>query len=433
VRKMDRLKIRLISPLLKLKGKSPLEMAQYAFSHTKFYNNFYKSNPLENFEDLPVVTKYDFTGISPYDLLSDEFKDKVILYGETSGSSGSPTSAFFTKNDFEGLISLSLLSPFASEMKKTAKQNRTAINGLTFGFTIAGFSFGAILQKAGFLVAQLGSRSTIATPERMARTIVKLKPSAISATPLDFMSWLKIIKKDYPDDYLEVVENLKFLLSTAEPCALSRQHQIEKFFDITHINTYASVDGLVSLQCPCGEMHLIDNLLEVELFNGNMEPIGPYGTGRLCFTNLVRKSTPMVRFLLDDLVTIKKTDCSYGYRKSIWPHGRYELSVDINNQTLGNLDFEDIIYRYGLFMNYNVEIYHDEVNIILEEYDENAINSCDISELKNEISRITGIGCSVSLVPLGELTAYRKVRDAKSIIKVADRRKESRQEMPSTL
>jgi phenylacetate-CoA ligase len=180
-------------------------------------------------------------------------------------------------------------------------------------------------------------------------------------------------------------------------------------------------------------MHLINNLLDIELFDGSMKPIGPYGTGRLCFTNLVKKSTPMVRFLLDDLVTIKKSECGYGYRKSIFPHGRYELSVDINNRTLGNLDFEEIIYRYGLFMNYNVEIFQDKINITLEEYDETSMISCDISELMNEISRITGIGCSVNLVPLGKMTAYRQVRDAKSIVKVADRRKESRQEMPSTL
>jgi len=430
---MDRLKTKLISSLLKIKGKSPLNMARYAASHTKFYNNFYKNSSLDNFEKLPVVTKYDLIGISPYDLLSDEFKNKVILYGETSGSSGSPTSAFFTKSDFEGLISLSLLSPFASEVKNTAKLNRTAVNGLTFGFTIAGFSFGSILQKAGFLVAQLGARSTIATPERMAKTIVKLKPSVISATPLDFISWLKIIKLDYPDDYPTVVDSIKLLLSTAEPCARSRQHQIEKFFNITHINTYASVDGLVSLQCPCGEMHLIDNLLEVELLNSKLESIGPYGTGRLCFTNLVRKSTPMVRFLLDDLVTVKRSNCRYGYSKSIYPHGRYELSLDINGRTLGNLDFEEIIYRHGLFMNYKVDVYQDKINIILEDYDNNSANSFNISELQNEISSITGTSCIASLVPLGDLTEYRKVRGAKSIIKVSDKRKESRQEMPCTL
>jgi phenylacetate-CoA ligase len=305
-----------------------------------------------------------------------------------------------------------------------------AINGLTFGFTIAGFSFGAILQKAGFTVAQLGTRSTIATPKRIAETIVKLKPSAISATPLDLMAWLAIIKMDYPRDYDEVVGNLNFLLSTAEPCALSRQRQIEDHFQLTHINTYASVDGLVSLNCPCGEMHLIDHILEIELFDASMEPVGHYGSGRLCFTNLIRRSTPMVRYLLDDLVTVKRSDCRYGYRNSIYPRGRYELSVDMKCGIMGNLDFEEIIYRHGLFMNYSMDIHDDGIEILLEKYNSEEL---DISGLEREISEATGIKCQANLVPLGEMTPYRLVRDAKSILKVRDLRKSSRQEMPVVL
>lgn len=432
---MNGFKVNILNFILKLRGSSPLGMARYASAHTKFYNRLYTGFSLDNFEDLPVVSKYDLTGVSPYDLLSDEFRDRVYIYGETSGSSGSPTPAFFTRKDFEGLVSLSLLSPYASSLKEAARENRMAVNGLTFGFTIAGFTFGAILQKAGFTVAQLGARSTIATPERMARTIVKLKPSAISATPLDFMSWMKITKADFPDDYEDVVGNIRFLLSTAEPCARSRQNRIEELFDLTHINTYASVDGFVSLQCPCGEMHLIDNLLKIELFDGDMNPLGPFGKGRLCFTNLLRRSTPMVRYLLDDLVTVKRSDCKHGYRKSIYPHGRYELSVDINDRTMGNLDFEEIIYRHGLFMNYGIEIKEDEVNINLEEYDikNNDNNLYGPSGIKDEVEAATGLRCRLNMVPLGELTPYRMVRSAKSVIKVVDMRNASRQDLPIVL
>lgn len=428
---VDRLKALLLNSFLKLKGSTPLQMARYASAHTRFYNRHYRDYSLDKFEDLPVVSKYDLIGTSPFDLLSDEFKDKVYLYGETSGSSGSPTPAFFTKKDFDGLITLSLLSPYASALKRVAEENRMAVNGLTFGFTIAGFSFGAILQKAGFVAAQIGSRSTIATPERMARTIVKLKPSVIAATPLDLMSWLEIIRLDYPKDFEDVVDNLRFLLSTAEPCALSRQRQIEEHFGFTHINTYASVDGLVSLQCPCGEAHLIDHLLEIELFDGEMNPVGQYGKGRLCFTNLMRRSTPMVRYLLDDLVTVKRSDCPHGYKTSIYPHGRYELSVDINGKTMGNLDYEEIIYRHGLFMNYEVEIGEEEICITLEDYAGEGHG--DISGLEREMAEATGKRCYADLVPMGKITSFRNVREAKSIIKVRDRRRASRQDLPVIL
>ncbi len=433
IKDMDKFRSRIANLMLKHKSRSPLEMAKYASSHTEFYSRLYEGCSLDDFESLPVFTKYDLQGVSPYDLLSDEFKDRTFLYAETSGSSGSPTPSFFTRSEFDGLVLLSLLSPYSSALKEAAKENRTAVNGLTFGFTIAGFTFGAILQKAGFMVAQLGTRSTIALPERMAKTIIKLKPSVISATPLDLMSWLWIVKSDYPDDYPEVLENLKFLFSTAEPCAISRQRQIEDYFGITQINTYASVDGLASVQCPCGEMHLIDNLLDVELFDGNMEPAGRYGRGRLCFTNLVRRSTPMVRYLLDDLVTVKKSDCRHGYHKSITPHGRYELSVDINDRTLGSLDFEEIIFRHGLFMNYRLEISDDKVSLLLEEHDSLLRSSHDLSGLRSDLTEATGLECNIALVPLGKMTRYRQVREAKSVIKVLDARGKSRQEIPTVL
>jgi phenylacetate-CoA ligase len=364
--------------------------------------------------------------------LSKEFCNRVFLYAETSGSTGSSTPSFFTRKDFDGLISLSSLSPYIPLIKKELSKNRTAVNGLTFGFTIAGFSFGSLLQKHGALVAQLGTRSTIAMPSRTADTIVKLMPSTISATPIDFMSWIEIIRTDYPKEFKDIIENIKFLFSTAEPCAKSRQNQIEKCSSITHINTYASVDGFVSIPCPCGEMHIINDLYDIGLFDSNMNYIGQKGIGRLCFTGLFRKTTPMVKYLLDDLVTLYDSRCNYGFKTSIKPHGRYELSIDINGTTLGNLDFEEIIYKYGLFMDYHVEITNNLISIKLEKYPL-ASDNYKLNELKDEVENLTRMKCLVESCPIGILTNIRDVRKSKSVVKIVDIRINSRQEIPQIL
>ncbi|RCX20181.1 phenylacetate-CoA ligase [Anaerobacterium chartisolvens] len=422
----------LILKIMRIKSLKPVEMARYALKNTLFYKKFYKEWDGRSFDTLPVMTKYDLVGVSPYDLLSRQFKDQAYIYAETSGSSGAPTPSFLTRNDFKGLLGVTRLTPYMKEIKKEMGNNRTAVNGLTFGFTIAGTSFGALMQKHGALVAQLGTRSTIATPQRTAETIAKLKPFTISATPLDFMSWMEIIRVDLPSKHDDVIRNLKFLLSTAEPCAFSRKQQIERYFNITHVNTYASVDGLVSIPCPCGEMHLLKEMHYIELFDGQMNRIGEYGTGRLCFTGLIRKSTPMVRYMLDDVVTVKASNCEHGFKKSIMPHGRYELSMELNGKTWGNLDFEDIIYRYGLFMNYTIEVCSDVINIRLEEYPI-AKNDYDITGLTREITSLTSLKCIAELLPLGSITDIRKVREAKSVIKVLDLRDCSRQLMPQIL
>ena len=426
------LRKKLVELLIKFKHFKPLDMARYAKEHTDFYGAFYNNVNMDCFEELPVLTKYHLVGVDPYKLLNRKFEKEVFLYGETSGSSGSPTPVFMTKKDFNGLTMLNAISPYAPLIHAVLKENRTAVNGLTFGFTIAGLSFGNLLQNCGAAVAQLGSRSTIAMPERTAATIAKLGPGIISATPLDFMAWMAIIQKDHPEKYGKVFNKIKILMSSAEPCATSRMKRIEEHFGIRHINVYASVDGFVAIPCPCGEMHLIENLHHIELYDNNMNHLGRSGLGRLCFTSLVRKTTPMVKFLLDDLVTIKESQCPYGYKRSIKPHGRYELSMEIGDRTWGNLDFEETIYNYGLFMDYKVEVHSDFVSIDLEEYPD-VSKKYDLGGLKNEISEHTGMKCFITMHSFGTLTSYRNVRQSKSVIKVLDCREESRQVKPQIL
>ena len=427
------LKYKITALMLKCKSMSIEKVAKYASKNTIFYEKFYAGYDRSNFSELPLLTKYDLVGVSPYELLNKEYEKKVVHYGETSGSSGSPTPAFFSKKEILSLVTLiSNLSPYAKVLKKAAEENRTAVNALTFGYTIAGFSFGTLMQKFGMLVAQLGSRSTIALPERNAKTIVKLKPSIISSTPLDFMSFMEIIRLDFFKEYEEVKSKFKVLLSTAEPCAISRQKQIEKYFNITHINNYASVDGFASIACPCGEKHIMDSIHHIELYDKDMNYIGTKGTGRLSYTTLLKRATPMVKYLLDDLVTVQESNCSYGYKKSIIPHGRYELSMEINNKAWGNLDFEEIIYQYGLFMDYMISVEEKEINLILEEYPI-AKNEYNLKGLKEGLERETELSCNIKLVPFGGLTSYRKVREAKSIVKVKDNRENSRQIIPEIL
>lgn len=419
--------------LISLKNKSPLFTALYAKNNTVFYNDLYKNIRINNFNDIPVFSKHDLYGISPYSLLNSEFSNKVIHYGETSGSSGTSTPVFLTKKDFDSVVVLiSSLCPYSQMIKSISKSNRTAINLLTFGYTIAGFSFGMLLQHYGMVVAQLGSRSTIAIPERSAKSISNLIPSVIASTPLDFMAIMEIIREDFPEKFDEVISNIKVLLSTAEPCAVSRQKAIEDHFGLTHINVYTSVDGIIALPCPCGEKHIIDSVHYTELFDEDKNLIGEYGSGRLCFTTRIKKATPMVRYLIDDYVTIKKSNCPYGFKKSIIPHGRFELTVKLNNKLLGTIDLEDIIYRYGLFMDYRITIYNDKIEMILEKYPI-ACNNYNIEALISHFEEISGLKCEVDIVEFGDLTDFRKVRSAKSILKVLDKRSSSTQSIPIVL
>ena len=423
------LKGRILRALIGRKCLSPSEMAAYAAAQTAFYASFYEGNDLADFENLPLLTKKIVREQSPYDLLSRALADKVVYYGETTGSTGSPTPSFFTAREFHAATLLTYMSPYFPYLMEAKRENRTALNGLAFGFTVAGMSFGDILKNVGFLVANTGSRSTLATPPRIARAFARLYPSVVTAAPIDFLCWMRIVEEDYPDEAPEVGEKLRALMSTAELFAEERAKRVAEHFEIEAVDTYACVEGFFSLPCPCGEKHILP-AYHVELFDEELNRIGTEGTGRFAFTNLLKRSSPMVRYLLDDLVTIKKSNCPAGFKSSIVPHGRWELTVRIGGENLNVRHFENEIFRHGLFGDFKVVVHAERLDVTLEDY---AAPEGAPAEVEKGLTERFGLTATVDLVPFGTLTAYREPRQSKPILKIEDARPGSTQEIPKLL
>jgi len=303
------------------------------------------------------------------------------------------------------------------------------VNGLAFGFTVAGMSFGDLLKNIGGLVANTGARSTLATPPRIARGIVRLEPSIIAAAPIDFLSWMRIVEEDWPDEAPRVKERLMALVSTAELFASERTKRISEYFGIEAVDTYACVEGFFSLPCPCGEKHLLPAYY-AELFDEDLNLIGNEGTGRFAFTNLLKKSSPMVRYLLDDLVTIFPSECPYGFKKSVTPHGRWELTVRINGETVNVEPFENEIFKHGLFGDFHVTVHDEHMDVMVEDYAAPAgVGEAVAKGLKTRF----GMKANVEVVPFGTITDYREPRKSKPILKLTDARAESTQEVPTLL
>ncbi|MBU2621543.1 MAG: phenylacetate--CoA ligase family protein, partial [Proteobacteria bacterium] len=119
----ERLKRKMLLGLLKLKALSPEQMAEYARRNTPFHRSLYGDKRISDFKQLPLVTKAMTRKASAYDRLSSELKDTVIWYAETTGSTGSPTPVFYTKQEFNGAYLLSLVSPYNASLKNILKEN----------------------------------------------------------------------------------------------------------------------------------------------------------------------------------------------------------------------------------------------------------------------------------------------------------------------
>lgn len=422
---------RIARALLPLVTMTPHAMAAHAKTHTAIYRKLYAGLDPADFDHLPLLTKNMARQASPFDFLSDWYKDKAFYYGETTGSSGRPTPSFMMKREYYGIVFLAAMTPFYGALSEQLRRNRICVNGMSFGFTIAGESYSYMMVHCGALVANVGSRSTLATPERTADAISRLKPGFIVGTPIDLLAWMRIVREDHREVYDEVARELSIFLSSAELCSTSRRKAIEKHFGLIQIDTYATVEGFFSVACPCGGKHLVPMYL-VELFDENLQKIGSFGRGRLVFTNLAKRSTPLVRYLLDDLVTVRRSEaCPWGYDMEIVPHGRYELSVRIRDELLNVGDFEEEIFAEGLFGDYRVRLFDDNrAEVILEDY---AVSPGAEKRVEERLRARFGLDCRAELKPYGFLTPYREPRTAKGILKVEDRRRESRQIVPEVL
>jgi len=416
--------------LLPMLTMTPQAMARYAKATTAFYARFYEGRDPDDFDALPVLHKREVRACSPYDLLARPFRDRVSLYGETTGSTGSPTPSFLTGREFAGAALLSKVTPYAGKMAALFRRNRTCVNGLAFGFTIAGQSFGDMLTRNGGLVANVGSRSTLATPPRTADAIARLRPGILTGTPIDVLCWLRIVKEDHPADYERVLAELEVVLTSAELCAASRSRAMEEHFGVNHVDNYATVEGFFTMACPCGSKHVLPIYL-TELFDGDLRKLGRWGRGRLAFTNLIKRSSPLIRYLLDDLVTISPSHCPWGFAVDIVPHGRYELSVRVGDELLNVEDFEEQIFREGLFGDYRMVLHEGgRAEVVLEDYAAPAGAADRVAERLRERFELEP---TVTLQPFGTLTPYRDVRVVKPILKIDDRRSTSQQDVPEVI
>ena len=59
-----------------------------------------KISGIKELVQLPFTHKQDFRDYYPFGFLASE-KSKIVRYGETTGSSGTPTASYITKKDWE--------------------------------------------------------------------------------------------------------------------------------------------------------------------------------------------------------------------------------------------------------------------------------------------------------------------------------------------
>jgi putative adenylate-forming enzyme len=361
------------SDIIEYQNRKIKNIAKYAAKKSDFFRKHYQGHNLDDPWSLPTVDKkmmmenlsdYNTLGLKKAEILEfclevEKTRDfsrryQGINIGMSSGTSGNKGVELVTKRE-EAYMKAALLARF--DFPKHAKIN------LAFILRVSAPAFN--LNKFGHKLTYISQLNPI---EEIIRQLQTIKPNIISAPP----SMLKIIAQEVEAQRLVVAP--KRLVSYAEVLYPDVKIYLQKIFNCPIREIYKCTEGPIAISCRQGSLHLNEDLVAVETLNsdGSVTPPGQ-PCQKLIVTDLHKTSQPIIRYELNDIVTISRHKCSCGSNFRVIENiqGRADdmfWGIRKDNQTK-HFIFQDYISRAIISTSDEIEdfqaIQKDFTNIIL--------------------------------------------------------------------
>jgi phenylacetate-coenzyme A ligase PaaK-like adenylate-forming protein len=337
-------------------------LLQHAYESSPFYRQRLKGFDLANcrVSDLPTLTKSEMMSN-----LDDIFTDRALRRADierfisdesnigkyfrgkyavchTSGSQGQPAIVVQDKH--------AIFTSFAAQFARGNKVRRRFLPHI--GRLIKPARMVVITQRPGFYPSstffnyfprvakpylKLQRMSVFDPPDEIVRRLNEFQPNFITG----YTSSLEYLAREQESGRLKLREggNLEQLNSMSEPLPEATARWIESVFGVHVTNSYSMAECMVlSCGCPVGRgSHLNPDLAILEVVDENNRPV-PDGTpGRkVLLTNLYNIVQPIIRYEIDDIVTLSAHRCSCGNLlplvQSVEGRAKDRLWVEIEGQ-----------------------------------------------------------------------------------------------------
>ena len=275
---------------------------QYHRTHNAFYKSKVKDIDLNNWEDIPVMTKKDLQ--QPLSqLLSNGFNSKNVYVNKTSGSSGDPF--IFAKDKFCHALTWAQI------------MDRFSWYTIDFNSSKQARFYGIPLDKKGYYKERI--KDFFANRYRF--SVFDLSDSAFE----NVLEKFRLTRFDYINGYTSpIVQFAKFLerknvvlkdiCPTLNVCVVTSEmlfeddrELLEQQFGIPVINEYgASELDLIAFENPSSEWQVNSETLFVEILDNENKSL-PNGTeGRVVITSLYNKAIPFIRYDIGDVGVLSR-------------------------------------------------------------------------------------------------------------------------------
>jgi len=293
---------------------------------------------LDDLKRIPFTTKNDLRDGFPYGFLSIP-KEKVVRLHASSGTTGVPTTIYFSKDDIKQWADYMARCIYGTGCDK----NDVFQNMITYGLFTGGLGFHQGGEQVGMLVIPAGAGNTA----RQFKMMQDYGTTVLHATP-SFLLHLETKMRELGVERESL--SLKRAFGGAEPYSEDTRKRIESLLKIDVFNSYglSEMNGPgVAFECQRKDgLHIWEDGYIAEIVNPDtLEPVKEGEIGELVLTILCREATPILRYRTRDLTSFYTEPCGCGrtHRKLHRITGRSDDMLIINGVNVFPSQIEEVI------------------------------------------------------------------------------------------
>ena len=293
-------------------------------SHSAYYGPRLAGLRVDTLEDLnrlPLTTKEDARAASPFGLLAIE-PNRIFQYHESYGTTGTPTSSWLTRNDFQN---------YAVQINHAAANLRSDDRVLVrfpYAISVPAHIVTEAAHNRKACVIPVSSRTPISPYPRVVDLLGKLQATVVGCLPTEAI-WLAETARQMGKDPARDFSHLRAFLLAGELLSEARKTRIANLWQTEVYNLYGCTEGgNIAADCGSGRLHLSwDHFLLEVLDETTWQPVPSGELGAAVLTTLTRQAMPLVRFLLGDYIRLlEEPGCSCGRRAPVVEHYGRDLN-----------------------------------------------------------------------------------------------------------
>jgi phenylacetate-CoA ligase len=359
-----------------------------------------------------LTTKRDLLEAYPFGLLAVD-RAQLATYHESSGSSGVPTSSYYTAGDW-----LDLAERFARKRVGIHPHDMFLVR-TPYALMITGHLAHAAARMCGATVVPADNRSLAMPYSRVVRVMRDLGVTVTWSLPTDTLLWAAAAAaaghqtdRDFP--------SLRALFVGGEPLSAARRERIAELWSASVVEEYGATEtGSLAGECPHGRLHLWADRVLFEVHDPSTGRTTAAGRGQLVVTPLFREAMPLLRYNMEDEVEVTYGDCDCGWwLPTVRVLGRTAFECRVGRLPVTQTGLEELVFRlpeeFGVLF-WRARAGSTHLRIDIEVGDRHCGPA--VTALSDAVGRAYGIEVEVVPVPLGGLVPRSLLTDTAEVAK----------------